>query len=267
MAQTVNLRLKKSAAAFLMTNLTKARGIEAAAGADQRLIELAANRRRKRIRLGQARPASLVRITMTLMILVSMMMPSWSVQAIPTLRKRKIQCPDEIATTGYYRNYSYGFSIWIPRGLKGYWNSARCVKDKAECVCMGDHGRWIPIDHYSYIQVFVGTQNSDTVKESIEEAIQLLQQHHADRIESFDVVSRTMRRLNGIHGVQMRFRYKDVETGQTMLENIIICPPPNDRDHGGFLYFVTLAAPEAAYLKRKPILDSIIMSWRFKNPK
>jgi hypothetical protein len=85
-----------------------------------------------------------------------------------TFVKGKVRCPDEIATTGYYRNYSYGFSISIPRGLKGYWNSARCVKNKRDCVCMGDHGRFIPVDRYSYVQVFVEVMNSETVRESID---------------------------------------------------------------------------------------------------
>src|SRR6266540_2267427 len=48
----------------------------------------------------------------------------------------KSPCPDDRAWTGRYRNYVYGFSIVIPRGLKGYWNSARCAPDeKLGCVC------------------------------------------------------------------------------------------------------------------------------------
>jgi hypothetical protein len=42
-------------------------------------------------------------------------------------KKEGAECPDDKAWTGEYRSYSYGFTIVIPRGLKGFWNSARCV--------------------------------------------------------------------------------------------------------------------------------------------
>jgi hypothetical protein len=71
----------------------------------------------------------------------------------------KPPCPDQRAWTGRYRNYVYGFSIVIPRGLKGYWNSARCAPDeKYGCVCMGDHGRFIPLSNDAHIEAFVGYQ-------------------------------------------------------------------------------------------------------------
>jgi hypothetical protein len=66
-------------------------------------------------------------------------------------------CPDRKTYTGKYRNLNYGFSIVIPRGLRGHWNSARCVPDeKIGCVCMGDHGRFIPLAEKASIEAFVG---------------------------------------------------------------------------------------------------------------
>lgn len=66
-------------------------------------------------------------------------------------------CPDQQTYTGEYRNLIYGFSIIIPRGLKGYWNSARCAPDEEYgCVCMGDHGRFIPLSDDAYVEAFVG---------------------------------------------------------------------------------------------------------------
>src|SRR6266436_3113221 len=66
-------------------------------------------------------------------------------------------CPDDKTYTGAYRNPQYGFSIVIPAGLKGYWNSARCAPDeKYGCVCMGDHGRFIPLSIDASIEAFVG---------------------------------------------------------------------------------------------------------------
>lgn len=55
-------------------------------------------------------------------------------------------CPDQRATTGVYRNDSYGFTVVIPKGLEGWWNSSLCVPEPAVgCVCMGDHGRELPL--------------------------------------------------------------------------------------------------------------------------
>src|SRR5437868_11436651 len=69
------------------------------------------------------------------------------------------RCPDQKVYTGKYRNIVYGFSIIIPAGLKGYWNSARCAPDeKYGCVCMGDHGRFIPLSDQAHIEAFVGYQ-------------------------------------------------------------------------------------------------------------
>src|SRR6267143_351140 len=68
-------------------------------------------------------------------------------------------CPDDKTYTGTYRNIVFGFSIVIPAGLKGYWNSARCAPDeKYGCVCMGDHGRFIPLSDDAHIEAFVGYQ-------------------------------------------------------------------------------------------------------------
>jgi hypothetical protein len=55
-------------------------------------------------------------------------------------------CPDDHAITGTYRNHSYGFTVVIPKGLEGWWNSAVCVPQPPNgCTCMGDHGRDIPL--------------------------------------------------------------------------------------------------------------------------
>ena len=65
-------------------------------------------------------------------------------------------CPDQKVYTGKYRNRFYGFSIVIPAGLKGYWNSARCVKTGEGCVCMSDHGRVIPLSDDAHIEAYAG---------------------------------------------------------------------------------------------------------------
>jgi hypothetical protein len=179
--------------------------------------------------------------------------------------KAQVRCPDEIAAIGYYRNYSYGFSVSIPRGLKGFWNSTPCVKEKQDCVCMGDHGRFIPIEGNSYLQVFVGVQTSETIRESIDEEVGFVLGTHEEKKERPEVVSRAPSRLGGISGRRIKFKYQDARTGEAMLEDIILSPPPVDRYHGGFLYSVTLSTPEKQYAKRKALFYSIVRSWRFRS--
>lgn len=181
-----------------------------------------------------------------------------------TFVKGKVLCPDEIATTGYYRNYSYGFSISIPHGLKGFWNSARCVKDKQDCVCMGDHGRFMPIDRSSYLQVFVEVQNEETVKESIDEEVRFILRAHEEKKERADVVTRAPARLGGASATRLMLRYHDAKTGETMLKDIIIGGPV-DRVHSGWSYSITLVTPDKFYKKRKALFYSIIRSWRYRS--
>jgi len=179
--------------------------------------------------------------------------------------KRVVSCPDEVATAGYYRNYSYGFSISIPRGLRGFWNSARCVKDKRDCVCMSDHGRFIPLDRHSYLEVFVEVQNAETVEESIDDELAFSLKRHKEKGELAELVSRSRARLGCMTGVYWRLRYQDVKTGELMLRDTIISPPPVDRSHGGFLYSVTLVTPKKLYTKRRTLLFSIIKSWKYRS--
>lgn len=178
--------------------------------------------------------------------------------------KRKVLCPDDIATMGYYRNYSYGFSVSIPYGLKGFWNSAGCVKNKLDCVCMGDHGRFIPIDSHSYLEVFVGVQNAETTKESIDEKVESMLKTHREKQEPARILSRGSARLGGVSATRLKLRYRDTRSGEILLEDSLISPPPVGRDYGGFLYSVTLVTPEKLYSKRKALLRSVVRSWKFR---
>ena len=189
-----------------------------------------------------------------------------SAQARHMLVEDKVRCPDEIATTGYYRNYSYGFSILIPRGLKGFWNSARCVKDKQDCVCMGDHGRFFPVDGYSYLQIFVTAQNFETMKETVDYEVESRLRNHKQKNQRAEVVTRAPALLDGVRATRLTLRHQDVKTGGIMLDDNIICPSV-DRDHVGWVYSITLATPEKLYSKRKALFYSIAKSWRFRSRK
>jgi hypothetical protein len=87
------------------------------------------------------------------LLLVATLLASAAVQASDAL------CPDDRATTGLYRNYSYGFTVVIPRGLEGWWNSPACVPGPPEgCVCMGDHGRDVPLRGGGSISIYADPQ-------------------------------------------------------------------------------------------------------------
>lgn len=249
---------------FQRNNLIKTPCIECAACRQKAITDLRSGQPwRQRIRLSKAKPARQFGKVLTA-IVVSAVTTVCSAKAGSNGVKGKVRCPDEVATTAFYRNYSYGFSIWIPNGLKGYWNSAKCVKEERDCVCMGDHGRFIPIDRYSYLQVFVGVQNTETIRESINEEIESIMRSHSDKKESVEVMRRARSRLGGIPGTEVTFRYPDAKSGKTMFETIIICPPPADRSHGGFLYTVTLSAPEKYYSRRKSLYWAVKRSWKFR---
>jgi hypothetical protein len=178
--------------------------------------------------------------------------------------KRKVVCPDEVTTIGHFRNYSYGFSVSIPPGLKGLWNSARCVKDERNCVCLGDHGRFIPVDKNSYIEIFVRTENYETLRESIEEEVEWNSKRHKDEKELAEVVTRAPARLGGASATRLMIKYQDAKTGATMLEDIIIGRPV-DRVHRGWLYLITLVTPDNVYARRKALLQSIVRSWKYRS--
>ena len=179
--------------------------------------------------------------------------------------EHRVLCPDEIATTGYYRNYSYGFSFSIPRGFKGFWNSARCVKEKQDCVCMGDHGRYIPLDEDSFIQVFVSPQNEETVKDSIDEEVRYRLSAHEKQGEQAIIVRRGRAALGNVAATRLTLKYRQAKTGKTMIEDQVMSPPPLDGHHGGFIFSVTLSSPENQYAKSKALFHSIIRSWRFRS--
>src|SRR6478672_8790082 len=93
------------------------------------------------------------------LLLVTALAPAAKSQTKRATSESSEPCPDQKTYTGKYRNWVYGFSIIIPAGLKGYWNSARCAPDeKYGCVCTGDHGRFIPLSDTAAMNAFVGWQ-------------------------------------------------------------------------------------------------------------
>src|SRR5205085_12094721 len=118
-----------------------------------------------------------------------------------------------------------------PSRLKGYWNSARCVNEKNDCVCMGDHGRHIPIRKGAYLEVFVSPRNYDSRKETIEYEQELKLKHHKEEGENTETLSRAATRLSRFPATRLKLNYKGTKTGGRMIEESIICAPM-DKEHG-----------------------------------
>jgi hypothetical protein len=180
------------------------------------------------------------------------------------LASKNVRCPDEAPTIGWYRNYSYGFSITIPQNLKGYWNSVPCAKDQNDCVCLGDHGRFITIRKEAYLEVFVSVWTSETSKESMVDEQSFILENHKGKGENTETLNLTGARLDRVPSTRLKLRYKEAKTGMVMVEDSIFCAPM-DKEHEGWLYKIHLVTPETRYGKDKLLLDRVIKSWRFRS--
>jgi hypothetical protein len=164
-------------------------------------------------------------------------------------------CPDQKTNTGKYRNWVYGFSIIIPAGLKGYWNSARCAPDdRYGCVCMGDHGRFIPLSEDASIDAVVGHQLEDewSVRDYENDEVSNLRQKQG--VERVTVLSSGWIRLGRLKGrrfaVQFNEKNKDV-----VIDHVIAL-------HKGVEYELILRTLPERYQRDRRQLEKVIESWR-----
>jgi hypothetical protein len=167
----------------------------------------------------------------------------------------KSPCPDDRAWTGRYRNYVYGFSIVIPRGLKGYWNSARCAPDeKLGCVCMGDHGRFIPLSNDANIEAFVGYQMEPdwSVRDHERQAISFLTDDK--KTERVDVVRSRSFRLGSLRARRFEARY--FKNNKPMLTDHIVAL------HDGVEYELILVTSPDRYGRDRRQFERLIATWR-----
>jgi hypothetical protein len=164
-------------------------------------------------------------------------------------------CPDQKEWTGRYRNYVYGFSIVIPAGLKGYWNSAACVPEgKTDCVCMGDHGRFIPLSDEAHIEVFVGYQmESDwtVVDQEVEEISGLKKDQSKTQVK---VISSRWLRLGTLNA--RRFVAQFVEGNKNIIKEHIIA------FYQGVEYELILRTTAGRYRADRRQFLRVIATWK-----
>ena len=169
--------------------------------------------------------------------------------------QHKSPCPDEKADTGKYRNFVYGFSIVIPAGLKGYWNSARCAQDeKYGCVCMGDHGRFIPLSDDAGIDAFVGYQMESEWSLIDHERNAISSLKSRTNVEELKLIGSEWGQLGNLKA--RRFIARFVEDKKQMVTEHIIAL------HKGVKYELILSTSTDRYETDKIQFEKVVASWR-----
>ena len=164
-------------------------------------------------------------------------------------------CPDQKVYTGRYRNLVYGFSIVIPAGLKGYWNSARCAPDeKYGCVCMGDHGRFIPLSDDASIDAFVGHEMEDEWSATDYEKEELSNLKRRQGVGQVKVLRSGEIRLGRLRGKRFVVQFSEKNT-DAVVDHVIAL-------HGGVEYELILRTTPDRYQRDLREFEKVIASWR-----
>jgi hypothetical protein len=164
-------------------------------------------------------------------------------------------CPDERTYTGKYRNLVFGFSIIIPAGLKGYWNSARCAPDENYgCVCLNDHGRFIPLSVQSSIEAFVGWQMETewTLRDYEKDEIANLKQKQG--VKQVRVLSSRSIRLGSVKARRFIVRFNE-DNKDLVAERIVAL-------YDGVEYELILHTVPHRYRKDRREFDKLVGSWK-----
>jgi len=166
-------------------------------------------------------------------------------------------CPDDKTYTGKYRNLVFGFSIIIPAGLKGYWNSARCAPDERfGCVCMGDHGRFIPLANEASIEAFVGYQMEPEWNASEHEKSEISSLREQKDIQQLTVISSRQFRLGRLTG--RRFIVEFVQNNQKVVRDHIIALQKDVE------YELILRTTASRYRDDTMQFEKVIASWKLR---
>lgn len=176
------------------------------------------------------------------------------------------ECPDTHAWTGKYKNRSYGFSIVIPEGYEGFWNSARCVSGPEGCTCMSDHGRIIPLSHEPYederhVEAFAshGAElDEPTVTQAVAQHLRRIGEH--SRKHSLAVRKRTVVIVAGVRGERVFVTYFDERMNAWLVEDFIELLKDGDK------FSLYLRTPRKYYEYDRHIFEVVIASFAFEKP-
>jgi hypothetical protein len=182
--------------------------------------------------------------------------------ASPTIE----QCPDTHAWTGKYENRSYGFSIVIPEGYEGFWNSARCFSNSDGCTCMSDHGRIIPLSHEPYederhIEAYAshGAElDEPTVTQAVTQRLRQIAEH--SRRHSLTVRKRSAVTVAGVRGERVVVSYYDKRMKAWLVEDFIALLKDGDE------FSLYLRTPAKNYERDRHIFEGVVVSFAFERP-
>jgi len=174
-------------------------------------------------------------------------------------------CPDTVEWTGRYVNYSYGFSVTIPKSLKGFWNSPRCIAGSDGCTCMSDHGRTIPLsiepnESERHIEVYAGYAaelDEPTVKAEVDEHLQWIGER--SREGSVSVLKQSAMTLAGLKAQRVVVRYYDKNLNQWMVEDFV-----ETLRWGDVEYLVSLRTHDQEYERDRKILEEVLDSFALR---
>jgi len=176
------------------------------------------------------------------------------------------QCPDTHGWTGKYENISYGFTIMIPEGYEGFWNSARCVSAEDGCTCMSDHGRIIPLSHEPYederhIEVFA-SHGAELEEPTVSQAVtqNLRRVRERARRHSLIVRKRLGVTVDHVRGERVVVRYYDKSMKAWLVEDFIELLKDGDR------YSLYLRTPRRKYEHDRHIFEAMVASFAFEKP-
>ena len=197
------------------------------------------------------------------LLCLTMLAPGWNVTAqTPPKRDGKQQaCPDTRGWTGRYTNYSYRFSINIPKRLQGFWNSARCSNGPDGCVCMSDHGRIIPLtkepfEPERHIEVFAAYAvdlDEPTLAGEVAKHLDYIRQRSQGG--NAEIRRRFKMPLAGVDAERVVVRYYDEESKTWRVEDFVEALR-EDVD-----YSLCLRTREDSYPQDRPVFDSIVQSF------
>ncbi len=164
-------------------------------------------------------------------------------------------CPGDVATVGRYRNYSYGFTVVIPKGLEGWWNSPPCSPDPPDgCLCMGDHGRDLPLKGGGFILINADPQ---VLEESLATAAYKDLQAFEARNDASELVVKVFepRRFRALPSY--RYIATSAKAGAAVVRESVHIMLPS-----GSYVFVSIDAPELQYQKYRRAYISLLDSLR-----
>lgn len=165
-------------------------------------------------------------------------------------------CSANFTATGVYRNYSFGFTMTIPRGLKATWSSPPCSVDKStnDCICMNDHGRDMALAGGGTIGICAGHNATSDALPTI--AFNDLNDFKGStKGDELTIVS-----LDRIQWKAMgAYRYvarRENDGEATVRESVVA----TGRD--GEMFLLYIEAPQAQYDRYRPAFNAMLKSWR-----